>query len=57
MKIQLLIILFLNMYCICHALKGLAQLTYYESYARCCKNNPNYNPSVPTTECDLYSAW
>ena len=43
--------------CLIEAQKGKAQLTYYHSYAPCCKENPNYNPSAPTTECTNYSAW
>jgi hypothetical protein len=35
---------------------GVASFTWYESYAPCCKDNPNYDPSADTTECDLYSA-
>ena len=38
------------------ALKGTASLTYYISYAPCCPDNANYDPSADTTECDLYSA-
>jgi len=33
-----------------------AKFTYYESYAPCCKDNPNYDPNYPTDECDNYSA-
>ncbi|RNA15448.1 fibroblast growth factor receptor-like [Brachionus plicatilis] len=37
---------------------GIAQLTWYESYARCCKSNPNYDPTVSTIECDFsYPGW
>ena len=31
-------------------------MTWYQSYAPCCPNNPNYDPTAPTEECDLYSA-
>ena len=57
MKLQLFLALFSSLCFVCYGLKGIAQLTHYESYARCCKGNPNYNPSAPTTECDDYSAW
>lgn len=33
-------------------LKGTASLTYYNSYAACCKNNPNYDPNADKTECE-----
>ena len=33
-----------------------ASMTWYQSYAPCCPNNPNYDPTAPTEECDLYSA-
>jgi hypothetical protein len=33
-----------------------ASWTTYTSYAPCCKDSPNYDPSADTTECDLYSA-
>ena len=49
--------LFLAFNCGNAQIKGTAQLTWYESYARCCKSNPNYDPSAPTEECTLYSAW
>ena len=29
---------------VAYAQNGAAQLTYYHSYAPCCKGNPNYNP-------------
>lgn len=38
------------------SLAGRARLTFYESYARCCPDNSNYDPSVDSTECDVYSA-
>eukprot|EP01084_Bolivina_argentea_P047900 88305_1 len=37
-------------------LTGVAELTYYESFATCCPNNPNYDQNAPTTECDNYNA-
>eukprot|EP01084_Bolivina_argentea_P081442 147470_1 len=39
-----------------NALSGTASFTTYTSYAACCKNNPNYDPTADTTECDDYSA-
>jgi hypothetical protein len=33
-----------------------ARWTYYESYATCCENSPNYDPNADRTECDEYSA-
>lgn len=45
------------LYNVTSALKGTAQLTYFESYARCCKDSPNYSASAPTTECVSFSAW
>ena len=30
--------------------------TYYTSYAACCPDNPNYDSSADTKECDWYSA-
>jgi len=33
-----------------------ASWTWYQSYAPCCPESPNYDPEYPTTECDLYSA-
>jgi len=33
-----------------------ASATYYNSYAACCPDNPNYDPNAPTEECDWYSA-
>jgi hypothetical protein len=32
-----------------------ATWTGYESYPRCCPENPNYDPSAPKDECDDYS--
>jgi hypothetical protein len=32
-----------------------ATWTAYESYPRCCPENPNYDPSAPKDECDDYS--
>ena len=37
------------------ALKGTAQLTYFEAYARCCKNNPNYDTQLG--DCSNSTAW
>jgi hypothetical protein len=37
-------------------LKGTASLTYYHSYAPCCKNNPNYDPNFDKSECTDFSA-
>ena len=34
----------------------LAKSTHYYSYAPCCKDNPNYDPTASTQECDWYSA-
>ncbi len=39
-----------------------AELNYFESYGRCCPNNPNYNPSVskesmPNGECHAENDW
>lgn len=31
-------------------------MTYYSSYATCCKGNPNYDPNADKEECDDYSA-
>ena len=56
-KIILIFVLCLQFLNESEALKGKAQLTYYHSYAPCCPNNPNYNPSASTTECVEYSAW
>eukprot|EP00483_Globobulimina_turgida_P011615 UN11637 len=33
-----------------------ASFTYYISYPACCKDNPNYDNTAETTECDEYSA-
>ena len=33
-----------------------ATWTTYTSYAACCKDSPNYDPSAPREECDVYSA-
>jgi hypothetical protein len=33
-----------------------ASWTTYTSYAPCCEDSPNYDPSADTTECELYSA-
>ena len=58
MKIQIaLFAIIFELFYAVECLKGTAQLTYYYSYAPCCKNNPNYSPSFPTTECTDYSAW
>ena len=37
-------------------LSGVASFTYYDSYAKCCPNNPNYDPKASKSECDDYSA-
>ncbi len=37
------------------ALKGTAQLTAFESYARCCKNNSNYDAQI--SDCSTSNAW
>ena len=34
---------------------GTASFTYYESYPRCCPDNPNYDSKAPKDECDDYS--
>ncbi len=52
---QLALIFALNY--MCYGLEDTAQLTHYESYARCCKNNPDYDPNAPTGECTDFSAW
>jgi hypothetical protein len=36
--------------------RGTASLTHYISYAPCCPENENYDPTWPTAECELYSA-
>lgn len=36
--------------------KGTASLTYYHSYAPCCKDNPNYDPNFDKSECRDFSA-
>jgi len=33
-----------------------ARWTWYQSYAPCCQDSPNYDPSADTTECDVYNA-
>jgi hypothetical protein len=33
-----------------------AHWTYYSSYAPCCVNSPNYDPTYVTTECLFYNA-
>lgn len=57
MRAFILIFSICSIFSAVYAQKGTAQLTWYESYARCCTSNPNYDPNVPTEECDLYSAW
>jgi hypothetical protein len=52
---QLALLFILAPYC-AHALSGVATLTYYHSYAPCCPDEVNYDPSADTTECDLYDA-
>jgi hypothetical protein len=36
--------------------KGTASFTYYNSYAKCCPKNPNYDPKADKSECEDYSA-
>ena len=55
MKLLVVLIFFIKVYTSL-ALKGTAQVTYYNSYAPCCKENPNYDPKSPTDECTKYSA-
>ena len=60
MKPQFLFVLVVsfNMHFMCNCLiRGTAQLTHYESYARCCPKNPNYDPRAPKGECNDFSAW
>ena len=38
-----------------NGLSGDASFTYYESYPRCCPDNPNYDPNASKTECKDYS--
>jgi hypothetical protein len=38
------------------AQSGVAQFTTYTSYAECCPENENYDPTADTKECDKYSA-
>ena len=40
----------------CPAGYSNASWTTYTSYACCCPNNPNYDPTCPTEECEDYSA-
>ena len=44
MLVKFLIVFIVSVCSVAHAQKGTAQLTYYHSYAPCCKDNPNYNP-------------
>ena len=37
-------------------LQGTAYWSYYTSYAPCCPDSPNYDPTAPTEECDDFSA-
>ncbi len=57
MKYLIVFAYFIQLFQLNEALNGVAQLTYYHSYAPCCKGNPNYDPNAPTDECDYYSAW
>ena len=57
MKLIIIIATIFQLYTMSNAQKGKAQLTYYHSYAPCCKSNPNYDPNASTTECTDYSAW
>ena len=57
MRTALLLLAVFSAYQLKTCLALTAQFTYYYSYAPCCKDNPNYDPNYPTTECDDYSAW
>ena len=54
MKIIFVAIILFNIYYTCQA--KTAALTHYNSYAACCKNNPNYDPKADKEECSDYSA-
>ena len=34
-----------------NSLSGVASFTWYASYAKCCPDNPNYDPKASKTEC------
>lgn len=51
----LIIALCLQFMFMADAAKLTAQLTYFESYSRCCINNPNYNPQL--NDCSNSTAW
>lgn len=36
------------------SVQGTAGFTYFESWPRCCKKSPNYDPHAPKDECDDY---
>lgn len=44
-------------------LSGTAQLNYFEAYGRCCKLNPNFDPTIPLSpptpdgECHVKNDW
>ena len=58
LHLALELIYFFHMHFVCNGLiKGTSQLTNYESYARCCPKNQNYDPKAPTDECTDFSAW
>ena len=38
-----------------NTVSGYASFTYYDSYPKCCPNNPNYDPKASKEECDDYS--
>eukprot|EP01104_Vermistella_antarctica_P000552 TRINITY_DN10705_c0_g1_i1.p1 TRINITY_DN10705_c0_g1~~TRINITY_DN10705_c0_g1_i1.p1 ORF type:complete len:439 (-),score=120.94 TRINITY_DN10705_c0_g1_i1:50-1366(-) len=38
------------------AANQIAEVTWYTSYAECCPENANYDPSADTNECDNYNA-
>jgi hypothetical protein len=57
MKLFIIVVLSSHFLISIEALKGKAQLTFYYSYALCCKENPNYDPKASPAECTDYSAW
>eukprot|EP01084_Bolivina_argentea_P015004 28059_1 len=58
MAIMLAIFISTFIYELSHSqiITGTARLTWYQSYAPCCPENPNYDPNAPTTECNRYNA-
>mmetsp|Transcript_6319 Transcript_6319/g.7853 ORF Transcript_6319/g.7853 Transcript_6319/m.7853 type:complete len:234 (+) Transcript_6319:35-736(+) len=55
-KIMLpLVVLLLNIREI-NGFTGTGSVTTYESYAKCCPSNPNYDENADKSECDDYSA-